>query len=100
MGSHIDHSVQLRMYGTQTEVLTALTSRLSITDISIGLKLLGPVVKPRPLKYQHVIPGNKTTATRRRAPLMSKLVQTWQGVGKCNDNIHSFKESMMNMIFY
>ena len=36
---------------------------LSITSIPIALKLPGTVVKPRPLKSQQVIPGNKTLAT-------------------------------------
>ena len=42
------------------ELLTALISRLSIAGATIGLNIPGPVVKPRPLKSQQVIPGNKS----------------------------------------
>ena len=34
-------------------------SSLNITCITIGLKLHGPLVKPRPLKSQKVILGNE-----------------------------------------
>ena len=37
-----------------------------ITGIPIGLKLPGSVVKPRPLKSQQVIAGNKTHVTGRQ----------------------------------
>ena len=48
------------------EFLTALISRLNITGTPIGLKLPGTVGKPRLIKFQQVIPGNKILATRQQ----------------------------------
>ena len=56
------------------EIFPALISRLRNkgTCIHIGLKLPGSVVKPRPLKSQQEIPGNKALATRQQKCPLSR----------------------------
>ena len=50
------------------ELLTAVISKLSITDIPFGLKL------PWPVNSQQVIPGNKPLANRRQMYPFKKIL--------------------------